>query len=40
VIGRRRQARIIAGVKYDVVLMDMLADEYESKCVKRFTDQG
>lgn len=28
-IGRRRQARIIAGVKHDVILMDILAEEYE-----------
>jgi RimJ/RimL family protein N-acetyltransferase len=27
-IGRRRQARIIGGKKYDLVLMDMLADEW------------
>lgn len=26
-IGRRRQARIIGEKKYDLVLMDMLADE-------------
>jgi len=29
-IGRRRQARIIGGVRHDVVLMDILADEFES----------
>jgi len=29
-IGRRRQARIIAGQKHDVVLMDMLADEFRA----------
>lgn len=28
-IGRRRQARLIAGRKVDAVLMDILADEYE-----------
>lgn len=28
-IGRRRQARIIGGVKYDSVFMDMLAEEFE-----------
>ncbi|QUL52240.1 GNAT family N-acetyltransferase [Paenibacillus tritici] len=33
-IGRRRQARIIGGVKYDSVLMDMLAEEFESIFVK------
>ena len=39
VIGRRRQARIIAGVKYDAVLMDILADEYESSCVEQLVDR-
>jgi len=29
-IGRRRQARIIGGKKFDVVLMDMLASEFDS----------
>ena len=33
VIGRHRQARIIAGVKHDVLLMDILADEFESACI-------
>ncbi|MEK3904772.1 GNAT family N-acetyltransferase [Paenibacillus sp. FSL R7-0179] len=33
-IGRRRQARIIGGVKYDAILMDMLAEEFESVFVK------
>ncbi len=27
-IGRRRQSRIIAGKKYDVIFMDMLAEEF------------
>lgn len=40
VIGRRRQARIIAGQKYDLVLMDMLAGEFESLYVKRLVGQG
>jgi RimJ/RimL family protein N-acetyltransferase len=35
-IGKRRQARIIGGKKYDVILMDILADEFESVYVKRF----
>jgi len=35
-IGRRRQARIIAGKKYDVVLMDILAQEFQSMYVNRF----
>jgi RimJ/RimL family protein N-acetyltransferase len=39
VIGRRRQARIIAGVKYDAILMDILADEYESACIKQLADR-
>jgi RimJ/RimL family protein N-acetyltransferase len=34
-IGRRRQARIVAGCKYDVVLMDILADEFTSPCVAK-----
>lgn len=29
-IGRRREARLIAGRKFDVVFMDMLAEEYRS----------
>ncbi len=29
-IARRREARIIGGKKYDVVLMDMLADEFRA----------
>jgi len=32
-IGRRREARTIAGRKHDVVLMDMLAREFESPVV-------
>lgn len=28
-IGRRRQARIIGGHKYDAILMDLLAEEFE-----------
>jgi RimJ/RimL family protein N-acetyltransferase len=39
VIGRRRQARIIAGVKHDVLLMDILADEFESACVQQLADR-
>jgi RimJ/RimL family protein N-acetyltransferase len=39
VIGRRRQARIIAGVKYDAILMDILADEYQSACIKQLADR-
>jgi len=33
-IGRRREARIIAGKKYDLILMDILADQFESPYVK------
>ena len=33
-IGRRREARIIAGRKSDLILMDMLAGEFESPYVK------
>ena len=29
-IGRRRQTRIIRDFKYDTILMDMLAEEFES----------
>jgi len=32
-IGRRRQARIIAGKAYDVILMDLLAEEFDSPVV-------
>ncbi len=30
-IGRRREARIIAGKAYDAILMDMLEDEYRAR---------
>jgi len=33
-IGRKRQARIIAGRAYDVILMDLLAEEFESPFVR------
>jgi RimJ/RimL family protein N-acetyltransferase len=35
-IGRRRGARIIGGRKYDVIFMDMLAEEFEYSYVSRF----
>ena len=35
-IGRRREARIIGGKKYDVVLMDTLASEFRSVYVHKF----
>ena len=31
VIGRRREARIIAGKKYDAILMDILEDEFRAR---------
>ncbi len=37
-IGRRRQARIIGGKKYDVILMDILADEFTSVYVKKLIE--
>ncbi len=38
-IGRRRQARIIAGKMYDVILMDILAEEFMSPFVSRLMDE-
>lgn len=35
-IGRRRQARIIGGKKYDAILMDILAEEFTSEYVSNF----
>jgi RimJ/RimL family protein N-acetyltransferase len=35
-IGRRRQARIVGELKYDVLLMDILAAEFSPKYVGRF----
>ena len=37
-IGRRREARIVGGKKYDLVLMDMLAEEFESPYVKQVVE--
>jgi RimJ/RimL family protein N-acetyltransferase len=37
-IGRRRQARIIAGVKYDVILMDLLAEEFHGSIVQKLME--
>ena len=34
-IGRRRQARIIGSKRYDAILMDILAEEYESAHIER-----
>ena len=38
-IGRRRQARIIGGEKYDAVLMDILAEEFESEYIASITSE-
>ena len=38
-IGRRRQARIIAGKKYDEIMMDILAEEFQSKFVKQIMEK-
>jgi RimJ/RimL family protein N-acetyltransferase len=35
-IGRRREARTVAGKAYDVVLMDMLEDEYRARYAPNF----
>ncbi len=35
-IGRQRQARIIAGRKYDVLLLDLLAEEFQGKYVSQY----
>ena len=34
-IGRRRQARIVGPKTYDVILMDLLAEEFESPVVRK-----
>jgi RimJ/RimL family protein N-acetyltransferase len=34
-IGRRRQARIIGGVKHDAILMDILAEEFKSTRIEQ-----
>jgi RimJ/RimL family protein N-acetyltransferase len=39
-IGRRRQARIVGPDAYDVILMDMLADEFESPVVRKLLPRG
>lgn len=39
IIGNRREARIIGGKKYDVVLMDILAEEFESPYVNKFIEE-
>ena len=37
-IGRRRQARIIAGRAYDVILMDILAEEFDGGQIARLVE--
>ena len=39
-IGRRRQARILGGQKHDAILMDILAEEFESPYVRRLMPKG
>jgi RimJ/RimL family protein N-acetyltransferase len=34
-IGRRRQARLVGPTAYDVILMDLLAEEFESPVVRK-----
>ena len=38
-IGKRRQARIIGGKKYDVILIDILAEEFQSVYVNKFIEK-
>ncbi len=38
-IGKRRQARIIGRKKFDAVLMDILAEEFESVYVSKLTSE-
>ncbi len=38
-IGRRRQARIVGQQKFDVIFMDILAEEFESVYVNQFIEQ-
>ncbi len=37
-IGRRRQARLIGAKKYDEILMDILAEEFESDFISRYVE--
>lgn len=39
-IGRRRQARIVGDRRYDVVFMDILAEEFESVVVLGVLEDG
>jgi RimJ/RimL family protein N-acetyltransferase len=38
-IGRRREAKIIGNQKYDEVMMDLLASEFESRFMKELFDK-
>ena len=38
-IGRRRQARIIGNRRYDGILMDILAEEFEGSIVDKYLDK-
>ncbi len=37
-IGRRRKAKFIAGERYDIILMDILRDEYKSIIIKKLIE--
>lgn len=37
-IGRRREVKIIGGIKYDEILMDLLATEYKSIYIKKIIE--
>ncbi|NHJ04293.1 MAG: N-acetyltransferase [Candidatus Heimdallarchaeota archaeon] len=37
-IGSRRQARIIGGKKYDIIFMDIIADEFTSIYINKFLE--
>jgi RimJ/RimL family protein N-acetyltransferase len=36
VIGRRRDARVIGGKPYDVIYMDILAEEFKNSVIKKY----
>ena len=38
-IGIRRKARILCGKKYDLIFMDLLAEEFKSDFVARLIEQ-
>jgi RimJ/RimL family protein N-acetyltransferase len=39
-IGRRRQGRVIGDRTYDIVLMDILAEEHETERIHEYLDKG